>query len=73
MTTIRISTSKNIVINTENNRPHRVEISTYLGTLVFKKMISPNDKTIIIKGLNQGKYIIQVFDASKLEKKTIEL
>jgi hypothetical protein len=60
MTVKSISTSKNILIKTENNAVYQIKISSILGTTIFKDTILPKNNTIEIKGLNPGKYIIQV-------------
>ena len=61
-----ISTSENFIIHTENNSVCTIEITTYLGTTVFKDTITPINKTIKIKGLNPGKYIVNISNNSKL-------
>jgi len=73
MTIKSISTSKNITIKTENNTVYLVEIRTFLGTTVFKDFIKPISKTIKIKGLNAGKYIIQISNDKKLTNQQIHI
>ncbi|HIP36387.1 MAG TPA: T9SS type A sorting domain-containing protein [Crocinitomix sp.] len=73
MTVKSISTSKNITIKTENNSVYNIEICTYLGTTVFKDTILPKNKIITIKGLNSGKYIINISNELKLTKQQIEI
>jgi len=73
MTVKSISTSKNISIKTECDTAYTVEIRTYLGTVVFKDIITPFNKTITIKGLSKGKYIIQVSNNTTFLKKQISL
>ncbi len=73
MTVKSISTSKNITIKTDDNTVYLVEIRTFLGTTVFKDFINPVDKTIKIKGLNIGKYIIQISNDKKLTNQQIHL
>ena len=73
MTVKSISTSKDIIINTENNTVYKIEICTFLGSTVFKDFIKPINKNIKIKGLNPGKYIIYISDENKLVKQQIKL
>jgi len=73
MTIKSISTSNNLTITTLSNTYYLIEICTYLGTIVFKDDIKPKDNKIIIKGLNPGKYVIQISNNSKLIKKQINI
>lgn len=73
MTIKSISTSKNIIIRTENDTVYLVEIRTFLGTTVFKDFIKPTNKTIKIKGLNIGKYTIQISNDKKLTNQQIHI
>ena len=73
MTIKSIVNSKSITISTENNQMHTVEISTFLGTTVFKDSIQPVNNTIKINGLNPGKYTIHITTDSKLIKKQVNL
>ena len=73
MTVKSISTSKDIIIKTEHDTIYTVEISTYLGTIVFMDTITPVDKTIKIKGLSKGKYIIQISNNSSFTKEQISI
>lgn len=73
MTIKNISKSKNITIKTENNTVYLVEIRTFLGTTVFKDYINPINKIIKIKGLNPGKYTIQISNDKKLTNQQIHI
>lgn len=73
MTVKSISTSKNITIKTGDSTVYLVEIRTFLGTTVFKDVIKPINKTIKIKGLNIGKYTIQISNNKKLTNQQIHI
>ncbi len=68
-----ISTSNNLIITTLNNTNYLIEIRTFLGTTVFKDSIKPANNTILIKGLNPGKYIIHISNDTKLIKRQIAI
>ena len=63
-----IINSNDVLIETDSNLSCLIEISTFLGTLVFKDTITPVDNTIRIKGLTPGKYFLHISS----EKKTIK-
>jgi len=73
MTVKSISASKTLMITTFNNTVHLIEISTFLGTTIFKDHIKPINNIIKIKGLNTGKYIIHISNQSKSSKQQINI
>ncbi|WP_456376058.1 hypothetical protein [Lutibacter sp.] len=68
-----ISTSNNLIISTVNNALYLVEISTYLGAIVYKDHIKPKNNKITIKGLDAGKYSIQISNNTKLIKQQVNI
>jgi len=73
MTIKSISTSKNLTVTTLNNTVHLIDISTFLGTMVFKDNIKPKNNIIKIKGLNTGKYIIHISNNYRSTKQQINI
>ncbi|WP_291972652.1 T9SS type A sorting domain-containing protein [Lutibacter sp.] len=68
-----ISTSNNLTITTINNALYLIEISTYLGSIVYKDHIKPKNNKITIRGLNSGKYIIHISNNTQLIKQQINI
>jgi len=68
-----VSTSNNLTITTINNALYLVEISTYLGSIVYKDHIKPKNNKITIRGLNSGKYIIHISTKEKSTKQHINI
>jgi len=73
MTLKCIITYNDLTIKTENNAEYVIEIRTYLGTTVFKDTIIPINKTITVKGLNAGKYIIHISNDNKIIEQQIKV
>ncbi|WP_457611199.1 hypothetical protein [Lutibacter sp.] len=68
-----ISTSNNVTITTVNNTLYLIEISTYLGSIVYKDHIKPKNNKITIRGLNSGKYVIHISNKEKSTKQHINI
>jgi len=73
MTFINISTEEDLVINTEDNGVYNITIQTYLGTTIFKDKVTAIDNSIIIKGLEKGKYLISISNNKEFIKRKILL
>ena len=73
MTLISISTAEDLILNTTDNGVYSIIIQTYLGTTIFKDSIKALDNSIVIKGLETGKYIVSISNDQEFIKQKITL